>query len=85
MNFKDASLLIKYFVKAISEEIKKNYEATYIEGKGWTLKEYRYNEHGYEGCFNGIIGTREAYLTSNEMIWYLEGIARSLDLPQTKL
>jgi len=80
MRHEQARTLIERKCARLSAKTRMKYEANYVPKRGWQLKWYKYCEDGsYEGCFNGDYGTVDQFLTSGEMVWYLDGILKGME------
>lgn len=70
---------IKRLVDRINCKEGTRYEATYHQGRGWSMFLYKYDDKGnYVEYVNGDYGTGDCFLTSSEMLWYLKGINKNI-------
>lgn len=75
----EARQQIKQMVDRINCKEKTHYEATYHQGRGWSMFLYKYDKDGnYIEYVNGDYGTGDYFLTSSEMLWYLRGINKNI-------
>ena len=79
MKHNEARQQIEQMVNRINCKEYTHYEATYHQGRGWSMFLYKYDDKGnYVEYVNGDYGTGDNFLTSSEMLWYLRGINKNI-------